>query len=885
LRSLVLLLFSLGLIGESAVTWVSLKKAPDIIRNSLRDTPYDLTVGRISGTPWSGVTLHDVRLRFREPSEEWAQIRQVQIRLRWRALLKKKIRVTRFVLVDPVIRVVRRADGSLWTSRSFPQKESNTPWVVVAQDVEIRNGRLEWLDQRQSPSRALALTDWTVRAQYAENGLTIDQWDMRLGSGTVTGHGFATLQQDPSAEMVFTARQLPFEKVLAAFQPPSPGLRLPHSGQWVLRYSSDTWHVSHTGRIAQAALNMKVSGSPDDPLRVTAEGWVIVPEGAVDFNVKQGRGPVQVRYSSGPLKALAYAQVDLPRGVVNSTYSVQQSSVQVIGHAVWNKGKGVKLDGDVTGLFTNRAVAHVSGTVPPSRDGITRFVWDDLRLTATSGDVWSARQGGFIEKRGDRLVVSRLEVDSEAVGVSSAPWLSAEGSFPLKKDDSLSVHLQTRQMDPASLNALFPEMQITSGGRLQIRAHVQGALRQPQIEGSVRGQIPKIKMKNPDLELKDIQLHVQADGKEVFISSFVAKTKKGFVRLSGRSTLPALDYHLQAERLVFALASGTRIDGGLDVRVTGTLTYPKLNGDIRLEEATIRPPEDKSDKQTEPVPASEDAPPSLWVRTAMDVTAEWSQDVWYRDGLSGIETSGDLRIQKASGSPKPTVVGDIALIRGGYNYYGKDFAIESGQIRFTGSRDINPLLNIESTYHREPTTIYLTITGTAETPALKLRSSPPLSQQDIISVLVFGVPIRSFDNTEGGTNRQEEAMRAAGSLLGGYITRGLRQTGIEHLNLDVVDIQPRSDGSELTLGRYVTRNLFISYGQTFNASGSRALGAEYYLNRIFTLKGEAGSLERNYLDLLLRIPLNRGEESRGRSRRNTPFKNTFDDPGVSPTPK
>jgi autotransporter translocation and assembly factor TamB len=125
-------------------------------------------------------------------------------------------------------------------------------------------------------------------------------------------------------------------------------------------------------------------------------------------------------------------------------------------------------------------------------------------------------------------------------------------------------------------------------------------------------------------------------------------------------------------------------------------------------------------------------------------------------------------------------------------------------------------------------------------------------------------------------------MQAAGALFGGFVTRGLQQTGVDQLTLDVVSIQPSGEGgaNQLTLGRYLTHNLFVSYGQTLNSTGQKSFNAEYFLTKRWALLGVAGSGEGNYLDLLFRYPLNHGKEGVAIPLQNSPFRNTLDAPAT-----
>ncbi len=120
-------------------------------------------------------------------------------------------------------------------------------------------------------------------------------------------------------------------------------------------------------------------------------------------------------------------------------------------------------------------------------------------------------------------------------------------------------------------------------------------------------------------------------------------------------------------------------------------------------------------------------------------------------------------------------------------------------------------------------------------------------------------------------------MQAAGGVLGSYVSKELRQTGIRELNFDVLNLQPTSQGSQLTVGRYLTRRLFISYGQVIQGSAEKSITADYFLTDKWTLEGATGSVEGNHMDFLFRYPLNKqGAASNTPPLPTSPFRSTLD---------
>ena len=196
-------------------------------------------------------------------------------------------------------------------------------------------------------------------------------------------------------------------------------------------------------------------------------------------------------------------------------------------------------------------------------------------------------------------------------------------------------------------------------------------------------------------------------------------------------------------------------------------------------------------------------------------------------------------------------------------------------LQFAGTPDVNPLLNVEASYRGEAAVVYLDITGTLTRPELKLRSNPPLPEQDLISVIVFGRPLNELRSRNGGQTSNQEMMQAVGGVLGSYVTKELRQTGVAELHVDVLNLQPTQQGSQLTVGRYVGRKLFVSYGQAIRGSAEKSISADYFLTDKWTMQGATDSSQGNTLDFLFRYPLKKGSPTNASPLPASPFRNTL----------
>jgi translocation and assembly module TamB len=143
--------------------------------------------------------------------------------------------------------------------------------------------------------------------------------------------------------------------------------------------------------------------------------------------------------------------------------------------------------------------------------------------------------------------------------------------------------------------------------------------------------------------------------------------------------------------------------------------------------------------------------------------------------------SGQLAVSEGE------VTGRIEIAGGKLDVQGKRFEIENGIVTFDGDDTANPTIAATARWD-SPTghSVYARYVGDVETGRIKLSSEPPLSHDQIASLLLFGTP----DGTIGAGETDQASL--AVSAAGGTVAQGLNQALTEFTELDV---QARVDTS------------------------------------------------------------------------------------------
>ena len=172
-------------------------------------------------------------------------------------------------------------------------------------------------------------------------------------------------------------------------------------------------------------------------------------------------------------------------------------------------------------------------------------------------------------------------------------------------------------------------------------------------------------------------------------------------------------------------------------------------------------------------------------------------DTWISKG-DQVEVGIGGKIQVKLG-PELDVTGKIETRRGELFVSGKSFEIERGTVTFTGGPPDTPIISAVARYDAPAGyTVYAEYTGTATEGKLGLRSEPPLSQDEILTLLMFGTPDGSF----GAGSQNSDSLSTAVSVVGGTAAQGFNRALSKVTDLDVsarVDTSTGAPRPELVL--------------------------------------------------------------------------------------
>ena len=696
-------------------------------------------------------------------------------------------------------------------------------------------------------------------------------------SGSLTGSNVGRGNNEAlSLKTTFTATVPDLQIEQARLQASSTATFLEIGGQKINEVTADTTYsksrLEFKGVAKEGPRELTAGGSlllhPDhqevhvDSLALRSEQieWR-TPEGAA-ATVRYGSNRVEVKN----LQLVNADQRITADGVIaglDSTLQVRAENLDVAQLDTLLLG-----DGRLAGRFTGDAEISGSTKAPnvTSKFTLWQGAFRNFKFEALTGTVDYTPSGVAMDVR---------------LQQTPTAWITAKGAAPITlfrpTPAGVDAHDEDRRGGVLDIQiASSPiELGIVQGltsyvtnvtGTMQANVRLTGTGYDPHAEGAleVRGgafEIPQFGTRYTGL---DTRIDLQPD--VVTVREFKILDSRGFPLTIGGTlavherAVGAVDITLQSQ--AFEIIDNRIADLKLnsDLKLTGELRKPRLEGSVDIENATIHLAElieqvtanpyaveadaglagaDEAARATPPSgAAAASKQPSLFDALDLDVTVVVPDNMVLRGnnlrpanapidiGDMNATVGGTIRARKLPGA-ELQIVGDVNTVRGNYSFQGRRFEIlRDGHIRFDGSDELNPAINIRARRIISGVETFVQVQGTMKQPELSFTSNPPLDQADILSLIVFNQPINEL-----GEGQQVSLTERATALAGGYLATGLSRSISNALELDEFEIEAgeRGFGPTLSVGEQVGEHLFFRIRQGFGDAQATELILEYQL--------------------------------------------------------
>lgn len=426
--------------------------------------------------------------------------------------------------------------------------------------------------------------------------------------------------------------------------------------------------------------------------------------------------------------------------------------------------------------------------------------------------------------------------------------LRAQGRVGILRSSHL-LNLQAQgAVNMKLLQTLNPN--VTSSGQVTFSMDAGGSFERPELTGQVK--LANVSMSFEDVPngLSQLNGTLEFDQDRLQVKNLIGTTGGGRVSITGYVTYQQGIYSdLTATgtdiRIRYPAGISSMINTKL--RMQGTPSSLMLSGSVLLTRFTISP---NLDFASFSGPSGTIAPPpdpnafSNHVRLDIHVTS--SPELDFQNSYAKLAGDVDLRVRGTVS--QPSVLGHITVTEGSATFAGTKYQLQHGDIFFSNPVRIDPIIDLNATAHVEDYDITIGLHGPPSNLSPSFRSEPPLTQQDIFSLLAMGrtqeeQQIYSMQAQQAGVNT------AADALLGGALNATVSSRIQKLFGGGSVKIDPSWVGSvgnstaRITVAQQVSNNATLTYATNINSTAQQLIQAEVSVTNtvsILAVRDESG---------------------------------------------
>jgi len=531
----------------------------------------------------------------------------------------------------------------------------------------------------------------------------------------------------------------------------------------------------------------------------------------------------------------------------------QQGQVQAKAHELpldfWN----VAMDTGVRGRWNAALQAHCAGVCQVQGDWDvvhTQVHWQQgehqqvVALRRFGGELYWGNQGLQAQAElalGENL--GHLALTAHSPAVLRLPW---------KGIDNAPLDAKLHGMIPGLLLAKLPtgNIQIESAGQIQLGLQVAGTVGKPQWQGQAQATGLGCYIPQAGLHLQDISATVQGSGDQLLLQQAQIHSGSGVLQAHGQfSWAKGMPYQLQVGGKNFLALNLPQVKASVDphLKINHRDGIVHVDGDLhttslRILGTDFGGPKPSSDVVFVHQQVQKTTPSHLEANVKIDLGKD------AKILIGGLEAGleGTLQLRVTPPSTTPDLEGSLHMVHGSYQIYGNSLTFKKGAILFHGnpqeaSLDVLAVRTIKVSnsfaVNNEPVEAGVRVTGTLSHPVVSLYSQPSMAQNDILSYLVLGTP-------SSGLQSQDAVLSAAAGELFSAGRAAVFGNGLQSgFDLGVSSSGNGNGGlagDMVTLGHYITPNLYFSVGQSIFGQGTIAR-LRYRVSRHIELQTESGT--------------------------------------------
>ncbi len=494
----------------------------------------------------------------------------------------------------------------------------------------------------------------------------------------------------------------------------------------------------------------------------------------------------------------------------------------------------------------------------------------DFSLASTSGDTPLAPTRATATWDGEEL---RITGDLEEVGRfdGSLPLTFSNGAFGIAPNGTIgfSANLSGR-LGPLWQLGPFSEYDLAGDASLDMTA--SGTWGKPVISGHGRLANGRFESFADGILFENVSVDLSAQNSERAALSMTATDGDGgrikgdgTIRLEADNNVPlSITAEFDKAKILRSENYDAQISG--QVKLAGKTDALSLTGDVLINRMDIRIPNDLPPSVVDiPVelvnvpPALRDTAQSLDQATetpiALDLNLRAPNRIFVEGRGLNSEWKAKARIFGDTNTPR--IDGLAEVVKGTFDFAGRPFDLEQGQVVFDGGKSIDPRLDVLASREDDDITVSVEVTGLASDPDFSFQSNPSLPQEDVLARILFGKPLENLTYVELAQLGESVASLSGKGLGGGgrgFFGNVRQSLGVDVLSVDTGSIASAAAddeevvGPSLTVGKYVSDRVYVGITQGTDED-STAVEVEVDITRHLSLSTEVGQKANSNIGL------------------------------------
>ncbi len=347
-----------------------------------------------------------------------------------------------------------------------------------------------------------------------------------------------------------------------------------------------------------------------------------------------------------------------------------------------------------------------------------------------------------------------------------AEWAEKPG---LIMEEKISARVDLPRIDLARFTTLIPGVRKVSGfvtGNLQ----VAGIFGKPEIQG-------KIDLTSGGLELKATKIPAAsgvAASFDLALDRITLKTLKATIAggtLNGAGSLAieegkpgALDFRLKGDHLPLWRDESLIVRANANLQLAGTWKQAAITGSLGVVDSIFyrdiellpigspfTAPSAASLPKIDTPARPAESMPEPFRNWTLNVRARTENPFLIRGNLATGEVKANLNLSGTLGNPAPNGEARISNLRAALPF--STLSVKSGTLRFTPETGFDPILELRGTAEPRPYQVNVFVYGRASDPQVMLTSSPPLPENEIMTLLATGTTTTGLEDPQAAASR------------------------------------------------------------------------------------------------------------------------------------